>query len=61
MTKPEDTGNSTRILIYPREALAKLIHQPAAMTAGGRKYKDLQHTRSAMRFGLICYNARAVS
>ena len=60
MTEPEHTGNNTHISTDPRGALARLTHQPAATTAGGRKYKVVQHARSAMTFGLTCYNARTV-
>ncbi|KAH4327640.1 hypothetical protein HBI18_057300 [Parastagonospora nodorum] len=42
------------------EALARLIHQLVTTTAGGLKYKVVQHVRGAMKVGLTCCNALAV-
>ena len=56
-TKLKNIENNTHI---SRKALVKLTHHSAIITADDRKYKVVQHARSAMRFELIYYNVRNV-
>jgi hypothetical protein len=58
--KSKDNGSDTRTSITPSKTTLKLVEQPAATTAGGPRFRAVQHARSVLRVGHTCCNAPAV-